>query len=188
MPKLKDPLPEWIVPFLSKIDTYFLSLRVLEDNESIIDLNMKANVIKHKKLVIRTILKECPSISISKLAHLLSTSAGLIATVRRNSEMEKQVIPIEVHQYVLEILAEVKNRHCKKYLVEYLNVKTNLIVALLLDFTDKSVDVLIERHLKSINKYSHTHEFVKMIKITSYEYDFLKRFIQVIDIKKLKPK
>jgi len=183
MPKLKKPLPDLIVVFLIDAEKYLKEYKHIKQEYSIFSKASHVSISKYRNIVIRCLFTRYRDINKKLLAGFLNISYSTVAV---NSTTDNStIVTIEESKLfsdLLVILDNIIDSYSTYYLVTVVNNKNSYYTVGLLQASDTSSEMLIDKFIKKLNgKHSNNYEYVSKKKITSEYYESMKNSISSIN-------
>lgn len=183
MPKLKKPLPDLIVVFLIDAEKYLKEYKHIKQEYSIFSKASHVSISKYRNIVIRCLFTRYRDINKKLLAGFLNISYSTVAV---NSTTDNSTIRTveesEIFSDLLVILDNIIDSYSTYYLVTVVNNKNSYKSVGLLQASDTSSEMLINRFISKLNgKHSNNYQYVSKKKITNEYYESMKNSISSIN-------
>lgn len=183
MQKLKRPLPDLIVVFLIDAEKYLKEHKHIKKEYSIFSKASHISVSKYRNILIKCLFTRYKNIDKKMLAGFLSVSYSTIAA---NSNIDNSHAKTEeeskIFSDLLIVLDNIIESHSTYYLVTVINNKNNYPTVGMLQASDTSSEMLIDRFIRKLNgKHSSNYEHVSKKKITDEHYELMKNSISSIN-------
>lgn len=183
MPKLKKPLPDLIVVFLIDAEKYLKEYKHIKQEYSIFSKASHISVSKYRNILIKCLFTRYKNIDKKILAGFLSVSYSTIAA---NSNIDNSHAKTEeeskIFSDLLIVLDNIINSHSTYYLVTVINNKNNYPTVGLLQASDTSSGMLIDKFVRGLNgKYSSNYQYFNKERITNECYELMKDSIPSIN-------
>ena len=183
MPKLKKPLPDLIVVFLIDAEKYLKEYKHIKQEYSIFSKASHVSISKYRNIVIRCLFTRYRDINKKLLAGFLNISYSTVAV---NSTTDNStIVTVEESKLfsdLLVILDNIIDSYSTYYLVTVVNNKNSYNSVGLLQASDVSSEMLINRFISKLNgKHSNNYQYVSKKKITNEYYELMKSSISSIN-------
>ena len=183
MPKLKKPLPDLIVVFLIDAEKYLKEYKHIKQEYSIFSKASHVSISKFRNIIIKCLFTRYRDINKKLLAGFLNISYSTVAV---NSTTDNSTtVTIEESKLfsdLLVILDNIIDSYSTYYLVTVVNNKNSYNSVGLLQASDTSSEMLINRFISKLNgKHSNNYEYVSKKKITNEYYESMKNSISSIN-------
>ena len=183
MPKLKKPLPDLIVVFLIDAEKYLKEYKHIKQEYSIFSKASHVSISKFRNIIIKCLFTRYRDINKKLLAGFLNISYSTVAV---NSTTDNStIVTIEESKLfsdLLVILDNIIDSYSTYYLVTVVNNKNSYNSVGLLQASDTSSEMLINRFISKLNgKHSNNYEYVSKKKITNEYYESMKNSISSIN-------
>ena len=183
MPKLKKPLPDLIVVFLIDAEKYLKEYKHIKQEYSIFSKASHVSISKFRNIIIKCLFTRYRDINKKLLAGFLNLSYSTVAV---NSTTDNStIVTVEESKLfsdLLVILDNIIDSYSTYYLVTVVNNKNSYNSVGLLQASDTSSEMLINRFISKLNgKHSNNYEYVSKKKITNEYYESMKNSISSIN-------